>query len=319
MTVPVLFLIFNRPDLAARVFERIRQARPPQLFIAADGPRADRPGEAELCSEGRRIVEQVDWPCEVKTLFRDQNLGCRKAVSEAITWFFQNVEEGIILEDDCVPDLSFFDYCEELLERYRRDIRVMVISGDNHQMAISRTKDSYYFSKYPHCWGWASWRRAWFLYDDEMSTWTEYRVSKAFRLLFNSARERIFWTSLFEQVQSRSMDTWDIAWVYTCWMQHGVSILPSINLVHNVGFGDRATHTFGESPECVVRAGSMAFPLKHPRNVKVNRAADRYTDSLLFSGTTDGILVRLRKLIWAARRARNAHLLMLEQHYDQKT
>lgn len=169
-TPPVLFLVFNRAHTTVRVFEAIRQARPARLYVAADGPRPVREGEAERCAEVRRIATNVDWDCEVHTLFRDENLGCRHAVSSAITWFFVYEEEGIILEDDCIPNQSFFLYCAELLERYRDDERIMCITGDNFQKTMEGYPFGYYFYIYNHCWGWASWRRAWSHYDADLVT-----------------------------------------------------------------------------------------------------------------------------------------------------
>ena len=162
---PILFLIFNRPQLTARVFAAIREAQPSQLYVAADGPRSNRPGEADLCEQARRVINGVDWPCEVKTLYRQENLGCRQAVSSAITWFFDNVEAGVVLEDDCLPIESFFRFCSELLIRYRDDTRIGMISGNNHGFRIYDDSLSYSFSKHGAIWGWASWRRAWRLYD----------------------------------------------------------------------------------------------------------------------------------------------------------
>jgi hypothetical protein len=181
---PVLFLIFNRPNTTEQVFEAIAKAKPRCLFVAADGPRTDKEGEAEKCQAVRDIIKRVDWDCEVKTLFREQNLGCKEAVSSAITWFFEQVEEGIILEDDCLPSDSFFSFCAELLEKYRDDKRIMMISGDNFQDGIQRGDASYYFSSVPWIWGWATWRRAWRLYDREMQTFPSF--VKAFGMFSGS-------------------------------------------------------------------------------------------------------------------------------------
>jgi hypothetical protein len=175
----VLFLVFSRPHLTAQVMATIRAAQPKRLYVAADGPRK-RPGEDELCNEARRIATEVDWPCEVRTLFRDTNLGCRVGVSTAMDWFFEHEKEGIILEDDCVPSQSFFPYCAELLDRYRDDARIMCISGDNPRARPVQRRESYVFSRYPLIWGWATWQRAWRLYDATRSSWPEYRSSGRF-------------------------------------------------------------------------------------------------------------------------------------------
>ncbi len=167
--VPILLLAFNRPNQTRRVFDAIKAIQPTKFYFAADGPREGRAEEAILCQTVRTsILENIDWDCEVKTLFRDKNLGCKYAVSSAISWFFENEPEGIILEDDCLPDASFFPFCAELLEKYRHDDRIMMISGDNYQKDKLRTDYSYYFTRYNQIWGWASWRRVWNLYDVEM-------------------------------------------------------------------------------------------------------------------------------------------------------
>jgi len=306
MKAPVLFLIFNRPELTRQSFNCIREARPEQLFVAADGPRINSCNEEYLCAEVRKVAEQVNWECEVKTLFRDNNLGCRKAISSAINWFFEHVEEGIILEDDCIPDSSFFGFCEELLERYRNDEEILVISGDNHQCKKRVTPYSYYFSKYPHCWGWASWRRAWLKYDDNMKDWPRLRQSKEFSRWFYSTREKRYWTDQFERRFENKYDTWAVSWVFACWLHRGLTILPEVNLVENIGWGVDATHTVGGEREVRLSSESLGFPLHHPEKVFIQTKADIFTDRLIFSGIPLGVYSRLKRLRWRLiRKLRN--------------
>lgn len=288
-------------------FEPIRAAKPPKLFVAADGPREGREDEADKCAVARRIVDQVDWPCEVHTLFRDENLGCRKAVSEAITWFFEHVEEGIILEDDCVADPTFFPFCEELLERYRDDERIMTISGDNYQPEGFDCGASYYFSKYPHCWGWATWRNRWKKYDDQMSDWPAYRLSQNLKELSCSKQEARYWCRMFERCYEKELDSWATVWVLTCWSSGALTILPNVNLVNNIGDGVEATHT-SSLLECQQRrVEAITFPLVHPTKIYQNKRADRYTDSEVFSLTPRSISLRFRKIWWGiVMRFRNA-------------
>jgi hypothetical protein len=280
---PILFLIFNRPDLTQRVFDRIREARPPKLFIAADGPRADRPHEAQLCQETRAVVEQVDWDCEVHTLFREQNLGCRRAVSSAIDWFFAQVEAGIILEDDCLPDLSFFPYCAELLERYRDDERVMMISGCNFHDQSHLPDQSYYFIGIYHIWGWATWRRAWAHYDITLSQWPTLRETDWLKGWLNSDDTARVWHNIFDMMHYHPIDSWAYSWVYSGWQQHGLAIQPVVNLISNLGFDERATHTrepdswLGRLP-----VHSLTFPLKHPVGMIRNYATERFEAKNLF-------------------------------------
>lgn len=278
MTPPVLFLIFNRPDLVAQSFTQIRVAKPKQLFIAADGPRADRDGEDEACRKSREIINQVDWDCEVKTLFRDENLGCRDAVSLAITWFFNHVEEGVILEDDCVADASFFSFCSELLKHYRNDERVMCITGNNFQGGQKRGDTSYYFSIYNHCWGWASWRRAWALYDKQLSNLPELTEQRFLDGFQRSAAAK-HWQNCFDLVRRGKIDSWGIVWTFTCWANSGLTAVPNSNLVKNIGFDERATHTTMNSlPNANLPTVPVSLPFVHPRAVVRNQLADRWTE-----------------------------------------
>ncbi len=274
MSVPVLFIIFNRPEKTRRVFEQIRKARPPALYIAADGPRPDRPGETNLCEETRQtVLNGIDWSCEVNTLFRAKNLGCKLAVSSAITWFFEQVEEGIIMEDDCLPDLSFFRFCEELLEKYRDNAKIMMISGNNFQ-PVSRCAENYFFSRYVHIWGWASWRRAWQHYDLSMQKWPAFHDSRQLCSFLpkSVARRR---TRQFNDAFRGKTSTWDAQWVFACWEAGGLSILPNINLVTNIDSG--GTHMKIYDPFIHRPSKPMGFPLIHPGIIRINEAADIYT------------------------------------------
>jgi hypothetical protein len=290
---PVLFLVFNRPETTARVFEAIRAARPSQLFVAADGPRADRDGEVERCRQVREIATVVDWPCTVTTQFREGNLGCKRAVSSAIDWFFAHVPDGVILEDDCVPDASFFEYASALLERYRDDTRVMSISGDNFIAGHWRPESSYYFSAFTHIWGWASWRRAWGLYDVEMSDWPAQREGGFLRRKFpESPDSQAYWAAAFDRVSRGEIDTWDYQWAYATFKHGGVSCMPAVNLISNIGFGADATHT--RNPEAKLAnlpSTALPFPLTHPSEVVVDQAADGWTAQHVFdigSGSVTG-------------------------------
>ena len=240
---PVLLLLFNRPDQTAQVFAAIRAARPSRLYVAADGPRPDRPGEAERCARARAIATAGDWPCEVRTLFRDSNLGCKLAVSGALAWFFGEEEAGIVLEDDCLPHPDFFRFCNELLERYAADERVSVITGDNFQRGRWRGDASYYFSKYNHCWGWASWRRAWKLYDGELGFWPDWKASAGWREQIPDAAQRRYWGGVFDRVARGEIDSWAYPWTASLWYRGGLTATPNVNLVANIGFGEDATHT----------------------------------------------------------------------------
>ncbi|HEX8161041.1 MAG TPA: hypothetical protein VF538_04170 [Pyrinomonadaceae bacterium] len=275
MRTPVAFIIFNRPDVTARVFAEIARARPPKLLVVADGPRADRPGEREACRAARAVVERVDWDCEVLTNFSDVNLGCRGRVSSGITWVFEQVEEAIILEDDCVPDPTFFRYCDELLEKYRDDERVPMICGSSFLPEKPATH-SYYFSRYGHVWGWATWRRAWGHYDVSLAAWPELRGTTWLEDVLGEPAAAAYWRERFDATYAGQVDTWDYQWFFTCWAQNGMAVLPSINLVTNVGFGEDATHTkTAVSTMSYLPAGAIPFPLRHPRYMVRSREDDQ--------------------------------------------
>ena len=280
---PVVFIIFNRPDLTQVVFEAIRQAQPAQLFVIADSARST--GEVEKCRQAREIINQVDWKCEVLTNFSEVNLGCRKRISSGLDWVFSIVDEAIILEDDCLPAPSFFAFCQELLDRYRFDRRIAVISGNNFQNGHGRTTSSYYFSKYNHCWGWATWRRAWQYWQDDPAIWLEFRDRNLMSNVCEHELERKYWTKIFNRVFfDRQPDSWAYIWMFSCWSQSGLTILPNQNLVSNIGFRDDATNTSRHHPLANLPTGDICN-IKHPPFVVRHHEADLYTFNRLFKNS----------------------------------
>lgn len=282
-TPPVIFMIFNRPDTTRQVFDTIRAAKPSKLLVVADGPRADKPGEAERCSATREIIDEVDWDCDVQRNFSETNMGCRLRVSSGISWAFGLVDKAIILEDDCVASSSFFDYCAELLDRYHSDERIMMVSGDNHLFGQAETKDSYYFSRYPHVWGWATWRRAWAKYDLNMTLWPEIKERKLFDQYLPVVSERPQWESAFQHVYDGKIDTWDYQWVYSIWANSGLCAAPARNLVRNIGFHAEATHTKLDCVYSSLRADDLALPLTHPPTPLASTDADKLEAQLRIS------------------------------------
>ncbi|MES2216191.1 MAG: glycosyltransferase family 2 protein [Patescibacteria group bacterium] len=274
MKTPLLFLIFNRPEATAQVFAEIRKARPEKLFIAADGPRPDRPDDIEKCRLTREAVSNIDWPCEVKTLFQEKNLGCKIGATTGITWFFDNVEEGIVLEDDCLPDQSYFPFCTELLERFRHNENISMISGCNESQTTP-SPYSYIYSRYGHLWGWASWRRVWKQYDVTMKHWAPRANQRAIK---KAMHDRKMWNyrvwHYIETYEGRK-DTWDYQWE-TYRLLHGqLAVIPTKNMIHNLGFGPEATHTVQTSSYLIMPRQQTEFPLRHNPDIRPHDAYDR--------------------------------------------
>lgn len=276
LKTPVALIIFNRPDTTERVFKAIANARPSKLLVVADGPRPNRAGEAEKCEQTRAIIQKVDWPCEVITNFADANMGCKMRVASGINWIFEMVEEAIILEDDCLPEPSFFRFCEEMLIHYRDDERVSMVSGGNLQFGRKRGPASYYFSRYTHIWGWASWRRAWQHYDRDMQLWPKLRDEGWLEATFSSRGEQTYWRNSFEAVHNGSLDTWDCSWTFTCLLKGMLQIAPNVNLISNIGFGPGATHTQVVGIHANMPTEPIEFPLVHPPNIMQDPEADKF-------------------------------------------
>lgn len=286
LSTPILLLVFNRPAQSLEVMEKIRQQKPKQLFIAADGPRDNRPGETALCAETREaVLKKIDWPCDLHTRFLDENMGCGKAVSSAVNWFFNQVEAGIILEDDCVPDATFFSFCETMLQRYRHDERIMHIAGSNYQMGIQRGMGSYYISRFAHIWGWATWRRAWQYYDFTLKTYMQH------------SREGLpaHYHGDMEAILEHKIDTWDIQWFLSVWFNGGWSIAPNTNLIKNIGYGRGATHTHTVPPWFKRMSYGAINYIVHPEVLKPDQAADDYVTNTLYK--PGSIKYQMKKMI----------------------
>jgi hypothetical protein len=276
--VPVVLIIFNRPDTTEKVFEAIRDIRPEHLLVIADGHRPHKPGEADKCHLTRAIIDRVDWDCEVHTNYSDVNLGCMNRVVSGLNWVFEKFDEAIILEDDCLPHPSFFHYCEYLLEYYRSDTRVMHIAGTNLGVPAVNISQSYYFSRRTHIWGWATWRRAWQYYDPDIKLWPEIKDKNILSKLIKNPLEVKAKTLLFDSVYQKRINSWDYQWHLTCLLQGNYSVMPNTNLIENIGFSHPdATHTFSDSDFANLPVSEMRFPIHHPRFlIRDDEADNRY-------------------------------------------
>src|SRR5260221_761939 len=295
---PVLMIVFNRPDHARKVFEKVRAVRPPKLYIAVDGPRKNRPDDETLVRQTIRIFDDIDWPCEVKRLVRQENMGCRLAVSSAITWFFEQEEQGVILEDYCVPDQSVFTYCDYLLKKYKDVQTVMHINGVNFQDDNWRGPGSYYFSRICHVWGWASWRRAWEKYDITMQGMEEFFDHGLYKSIANYKGSGEYCKNAFMQVTNGIIDTWDYQWGFSVWKNNGLSLSPNFNLISNIGFDQMATHTRRFDPRVSDKALSMAEAvIKDPTVMVPDYYADLYSFNKLFISYQSDIVSRVKRKI----------------------
>jgi len=294
---PILLIVFNRPSHARAVFEKVRQTRPARLYVAVDGPRKHRPEDAALVQETIGIYDNIDWPCEVRRLIRKENLGCKMAVSSAISWFFENEERGIILEDDCLPDASFFPYCDHLLEKYQDTDSIMHINGVNFQDGNWRGSGTYYFSKICHVWGWASWRRAWQKYDINMSGLEEFFSQKLYLSVLNYKDSLQYWQPSFLRTKEGLIDTWDYQWVFSVWKNNGMSITPNVNLISNIGFDEMATHTQKHDPRVSKKPlTALKGEIKDPLLMIPDYDGDQYSFDKLFSYKNDFVSKVKRKL-----------------------
>ena len=280
----VLFLIFNRKETTAKVFEMIRKAKPSRLYVAADGARTYKKNEDIKTIKVREIATKVDWPCEVKTLFRNQNLGCKKAISEAINWFFDHEEQGIILEDDCVPHIASFSYCHNLLERYKKNDNILAVAGTSFYSNQLPQETSYYFSKYIPCWGWATWRRAWNHYKNDISFWPEWSGSHHWSNFTPDKVERIYWERIFNTVKAGKIDSWAYPWTASIWYNGGLVACPSVNLVSNIGFGIDSTHTNNQNNKISNMPVRELGILKHPIKIERSLEADIWIFNNIYGG-----------------------------------
>jgi hypothetical protein len=303
MDTPLLLIVFNRPDTVRAVVDSLREVRPSKLYIAADGPRASVPGEAKRCQDARAAAQAVDWPCDIHTLFSDINRGVDPAVESAIDWFFEQEEAGIILEDDCIPHPDFFRFSSALLARYQEEDRVMMISGDNFQGRRRHGDGSYYFSRYPSIWGWATWKRAWKRYDRTLAGLPAFEQRRAIESITPSASEQRYWIRFFRSLRNGRRTAWDAKWTFSIWNADGICITPNVNLVQNIGFGENATHTTSGAGSWSIPAALLSGDMAHPASRAIARDADEHLFKAVYAVTLRKRVDQIRHAIHAIRAA----------------
>lgn len=302
MQTPLLLLWFNRPHLARQVLDRLRTVQPSRLFIAIDGPRTSHPADTRNVADCVSLLDEIDWPCTVITRISPHNQGCKYGVSTAVNWFFEQADEGIILEDDCLPNPTFFSYCADLLDRYRYDERVVHISGANLYGGLPFGPDSYFFSPVPHVWGWASWRRAWQSYDVTMAGFPDFVARGGIDAVITNKRSARFWQRIMLTTYRGTLDNWDHQWVWAIWQQNGLCITPNQNLITNIGYGPDATHTTIHAS--IANLPTIPMPtINHPNQLIVNEDALRYASERMFvsPGWLAGKVARLRQIFLTQR------------------
>ncbi|OYU94267.1 MAG: hypothetical protein CFE21_16910 [Bacteroidetes bacterium B1(2017)] len=299
MDIAVLLIVFNRFDTAVQVLAQLRLAAVKKLYIYSDGPRNTKEGEKETLTDVQtKILAQIDWPCQIETRFCENNQGPRIAIGQAIDWFFEHEEEGIILEHDCVPNQSFFPYCKELLAYYRTDERIMHISGDNFQFGKWRGDGSYYFSKLNHIWGFATWRRAWKHYDVDMKEYPEFREKDRLNDILWHKRSIDFWQKTFDKTYSKEIETWDYQWTFAMWINNGLSIYPNKNLVSNVGFDKLALNTTNPNDKIARMLTQEMHEIIHPKLILHDQEADSYTmDEVFYPSLWKYAVSKLKELL----------------------
>lgn len=297
---PVVLFVYNRPECLSQILQVLRDLRVSELFVIADGPRTHVLDDLTEVSKVRDLIGSIDWPCKVAILASEENKGIRRSYDDGLDWVFSQVEEAIILEDDCLPNPSFFRFCRELLEKYRQDESILQISGMS--LGTKASNESYVFSKYPLCWGWATWKNRWKYYDSKMSQWNEDFDRKWLHSKLKGRQAIDYWDYIFTTNKS-SQRHWDISWIYSAWMVGGKAIHPSVNLITNTGFNKRGTHAFdSRSVFSLIPAESMTFPLLHPSSQVMNESWDDEVEFKLFSGSMKKLFAGVRDKLQAAER-----------------
>lgn len=285
MNIPLLLLLFNRPKTTEKLFEKLKIIKPIKIYINIDGPRKNNLKDKELCSNVEKIFNKINWDCKIFKKINNTNKGCRLSVSNGIDWFFENESEGIILEDDCIPSKEFFEFCKRMFYKFENNNKIKVISGSNFHSNKKFGDGDYYFSKYAHCWGWATWKRAWKENDDAMIFWEDLKKSEKWKKLHEDDYEKKYWTRIFDRVSKNEIDSWAYVWLCSVWNNDGITITPNTNLVNNIGFGPDATTTLKSKSN--LEDGDFFEKIsitKDPKDIYINKEADKIIFKTHFNG-----------------------------------
>tara|TARA_B100000989_G_scaffold198747_1_gene150192 strand:- start:14130 stop:15095 length:966 start_codon:yes stop_codon:yes gene_type:complete len=285
METPVIILLFNRPLETNTLFEHLEKVKPKKIYINQDGPRDNNKEDILLCNEVEKIFSKPKWNCEIFINQNKNNKGCRESVSKGLNWFFEKEEKGIILEDDCIPAKSFFNFSEKMLEKYKNEKKIYTISGSNFQNNQIIGKADYYFSKYAHCWGWSTWRDAWKKYDTNMTFWNEWKQSSHWKNLHNNQLEQKYWQKIFDLVSKKKIDSWAYVWLASIWYKNGINIIPNKNLIVNIGFNKNATHTnINQNKHKKSTFSEFESKITDPIEIVISKEADKFVFKNHFKG-----------------------------------
>ena len=276
MTPPILLLIFNRPKETEILINRLSIIKPKKIYVFSDGPRINTKTDIINCRKSKIVIEKIFWKCELKKNYQKKNLGLKEAISKGISWFFKYEKKGIILEDDCIPSRDFFEFCSWGLKKFNNDKKVGSITGNNFLNQKIKIKNSYYFSKYAHCWGWATWRNKWRLYDKNIKFWKRWKKSERFKSIFNSELEKKYWIKIFDNVQKNNINSWAYPWNLCLWYHKKIVLTPKFNLVNNIGITKDATHTYYKNDNVNYKIKKLKKPYIKHTSMQINEKADNF-------------------------------------------
>tara|TARA_X000000950_G_C13859478_1_gene638087 strand:- start:491 stop:1447 length:957 start_codon:yes stop_codon:yes gene_type:complete len=276
MKTPLLILLYNRPNVTKTLFNKIKKMKPSTIYIAADGPRANDPVDSELCNRVRNIFSKINWNCKIYRKYNKKNFGCKNSITKSIDWFFKREKYGIILEDDCIPSLDFFWITGILLKKYENNNKIFCISGSNYTKNFKNDNNSYYFSKYPHCWGWATWRRAWRKNDPYIKFWPKFKNTLDWKSINNSITENRYWNKIFDRCYKGKFNSWAYPWTLSVWKNKGLTIIPKENLVKNIGYGTNSTNSFFRDIGDIYKTKKIQRTIKHPKLIRPDVKKDNF-------------------------------------------
>ena len=296
--VPIVIIVFNRPKNTRLLLDEIKKTQPEKLYVISDGPRKNKLNENELVIETRKMFDNLDWQCKVYRNFSDKNMGVKNRIISGLNWVFQNEDKAIILEDDCIPTQDFFLFCSTMLERYSSDNRIFSISGTNFFYDKLSVKESYFFSRYHSCWGWATWKRAWTLLDENLDLYNNRNESKRYLTKYlSSSREGRYWVKISNKIKLNRIDSWAYIWSLTNYRYKSLQIVPKNNLIRNIGFDSKATHTVLRQKYIKNKTQPYTGVYIHPQTITFHSQNDRLRRNLVFSKSPRAKLERLLSLI----------------------